>query len=58
MAARTAGHSVGGCNLEIERTTFRTVTLSPRFLTVTSYNNQIRQFQYTLLTNHPENAVF
>ena len=47
MAARTAENSVGGSNREIERTTFRTVTLSPRFLTVTSYNNQIRQTQNT-----------
>ena len=47
MAARTAGHSVGGCSREIERTTFRTLTLSPRFLSVTSYNNQIGQIQNT-----------
>ena len=37
MAARTAGHSVSGCNREMERTTLRTLTLSPRFLSVTSY---------------------
>ena len=47
MAARTDGHSVGGGNREIERSTFRTVTLSSRFLSVTSYNNHIGQIRNT-----------
>ena len=47
MAARTDGHSVGGGNREIERPTFHTVTLSPRFLSVTSCNYQIGQIQNT-----------
>jgi hypothetical protein len=47
MAARTDGHSVGGDKRDIERPTFHTVTLSPRFLSVTSCNNQTGQIQNT-----------
>ena len=62
MAACTAGHSVDGCNREIERTTFRTVTLSPRFLSVTSYNNQIGQIQiyiyHSYISHHVHHVKF
>ena len=57
MAARTDGHSIGGGNREIERPTFHTVTLSPRFLSVTSCNNQIGQHPKYISMTYPENLI-
>ena len=45
-------------NREIERSTFCIVTLSPRFISVTSYNNQIGQIQNNISMKHAEIIMF